>query len=168
MKLISQTLVSMVFGVLFFGIALFLPAWTFDYWQAWVFIAVFTLATIIPTTYLALKHPDALQRRLKAGPTAETRPVQRIVMTATGLAVAGLLVLSALDHRYGWSSVPLSVVILGDVMVGVGLLLSQFVVIQNAYAAATITVEAGQELVTTGLSRVGDYLVNGVSGGFHQ
>ncbi|GLP74186.1 membrane protein [Mycobacterium antarcticum] len=151
MKLIGQTLVSMVFGVLFFGVALFLPAWTFDYWQAWVFIAVFTLATIIPTAYLALKHPDALQRRLKAGPTAETRPVQRIVMAATGLAVAGLLVLSALDHRYGWSSVPLSVVILGDVMVGVGLLQSQFVVIQNAYAAATITVEAGQELVTTGL-----------------
>ncbi len=120
MKLALQTVASILFGVLFFGLALFLPAWTFDYWQAWVFIAVFTVATMIPSLYLAMQHPAVLQRRLKAGPTAETRPVQRIVMSATLLLVVALLVLSAVDHRFGWSSVPVSVVILGDVLVGVG------------------------------------------------
>lgn len=151
MKLALQTVASMLFGVLFFGLALFLPAWTFDYWQAWVFIAVFTVATMIPSLYLAMQHPAVLQRRLKAGPTAETRPVQRIVMSATLLLVVALLVLSAVDHRFGWSSVPVSVVILGDVLVGVGLSVAQYVVFQNGYAAATITVEAGQHLVSTGL-----------------
>lgn len=151
MKLVVNAVASMLFGVLFFGLGLFLPAWTFDYWQAWVFMAVFMVATMIPSFYLAVTDPATLQRRLKAGPTAETRPVQRIVMTAVPLSVVALLVLSAVDHRFGWSSVPLPVVILGDVLVVIGLLVAQLVVIQNRHASATITVEAGQELVSTGL-----------------
>jgi protein-S-isoprenylcysteine O-methyltransferase Ste14 len=150
MKLVLRTIVATSSGVLFFGLALFLPAWTLHYWQAWVFIAVFTLATIIPSGYLAANDPAALQRRLKAGPTAETRPVQRIVMTLTVLAVIALLVLSALDHRFGWSSVPVPVVVAGNVLVAAGLVVAQLVVIQNRYAAATITIESGQELVSTG------------------
>ena len=146
-----QTIASALLGLLFFGLALFLPAWTFDYWQGWVFIAVFTVATMIPSLYLAIERPATLQRRLKAGPTAETRPVQRVVMTAMLLSVVALLAVSALDHRLSWSSVPLSVVILGDVLVGTGLLVTQLVIVQNGHAAATITVEAGQELVSTGL-----------------
>jgi protein-S-isoprenylcysteine O-methyltransferase Ste14 len=150
-KLVINTVASMLFGLLFFGLGLFLPAWTFDYWQAWVFIAMFMVATMVPNFYLAVKDPATLQRRLKAGPTAETRPVQRIVMTAVPLSVVAMLVLSAVDHRFGWSSVPLPVVILGDVLVVVGLFVAQLVVIQNRHAAATITVEADQELVSTGL-----------------
>jgi protein-S-isoprenylcysteine O-methyltransferase Ste14 len=150
-KLASQTAPSVLFGLSFFGLTLFLPAWTFDYWQAWVFIAVFMVAALIPSLYLAVEHPAALQRRLKAGPTAETRPAQRLIITVTVLSVAALLVVSAVDHRFGWSTVPVPVVVLGDVLVGVGLVVAQYVVVQNAYAAATITVEADQELVSTGL-----------------
>lgn len=151
MRISLRVIASTSLGLLFFGLALFLPAWSVHYWQAWVFIAVFTVATIVTSAYLAVNDPAALQRRLKAGPIAETRPVQRIVMTATVLAIVALLVLSAFDHRFGWSSVPVSVVVVGNVLVAAGLLIAQYVVIQNSYAAATITVEAGQRLVSTGL-----------------
>ncbi|WP_319457211.1 MULTISPECIES: isoprenylcysteine carboxylmethyltransferase family protein [unclassified Mycobacterium] len=151
MKLAIQTIASTLAGLLFFGLALFVPAGTFHYWQAWVFIAVFMLATIVPSFYLAVTNPAALQRRLNAGPTAETRPVQRIIISATVLMVVVLLVVSALDHRFGWSSVPLPVVWIGNVLVAVGLVLAQLVVIQNSYASANITVEADQPLVSTGL-----------------
>jgi protein-S-isoprenylcysteine O-methyltransferase Ste14 len=151
MKIGLQTIASMLIGMAFFGVALFLPAWTFHYWQAWVFIAVFIVTTIGPSIYLAVKDPAALQRRMHAGPTAETRPAQRIAISATVLSVVALLVVSALDHRFGWSSVPLAVIVLGNVLVGVGLLGAQLVVIQNSYASANITVEAGQELASTGL-----------------
>jgi protein-S-isoprenylcysteine O-methyltransferase Ste14 len=151
MKLVIQALVASFFGLVFFGVVLFLPAGTFDYWQAWVFIAVFTVATLVPSFYLAVKDPAALARRMHAGPTAETRPIQRLIMAGTYLAVVLLGVVSALDHRFGWSSVPLAVVLLGDLLVVAGLTLSQFVVIQNSYAAATITIESDQKLVTTGL-----------------
>lgn len=151
MKMALQTAASMVFGLLFFGIALFVPAGTFQYWQAWVFIAVFMAASIVPAIYLALTDPAALRRRMKAGPTAETRPVQRIIMSAVIAMVIAVLVVAALDHRFGWSAVPVWVVVVGDVLVFAGLMLAQLVIIQNAYAAATITVEADQPLVSTGL-----------------
>ena len=141
----------MAFSVVFFGVALFVPAGTVDYWQAWVFIAVFLTATMVPSAYLAVRNPAALARRMKAGPAAETRPTQRIIMSATVLLVIAALVVSALDHRFGWSSVPLWLIVAGDVLVVGGLVLSQLVVVQNSYAAATITVEADQPLVSTGL-----------------
>jgi protein-S-isoprenylcysteine O-methyltransferase Ste14 len=151
MKFVLQTIASVLFGLVFFGLALFVPAGTFDYWQGWVFIAVFMLSTMVPSLYLAVKNPAALQRRMNAGPTAETRPVQRIIISATVLLVAATVVVSALDHRFGWSTVPLAVVILGNILVAVGLNLAQLVVIQNSYASANITVEADQPLVSTGL-----------------
>ena len=151
MKVAVQLLLSAVFGLAFFGVALFVPAGTLNYWQAWVFIAVFILATLVPNVYLAVKDPAALQRRMHAGPTAETRPVQRIIILGTVILVVLLLVVSALDHRFGWSTVPLVVIVAGDVLVAVGLIIAELVVVQNSYAAATITVESGQPLVSSGL-----------------
>lgn len=151
MKIALQTAATVVAGLLFFGLVLFLPAGTFGYWQAWVFIALFAITTTIPSLYLAVNSPAALQRRLKAGPTAETRPAQRIIISATLLASVAMFVVSALDHRFGWSTVPLWAIVLGDVLVVVGLAGAQLVVVQNAYASATITVEADQPLVSTGL-----------------
>lgn len=151
MKIALQTLASAVFGVVFFAVALFVPAGTVAYWQGWTFIAVFLVTTILPSIYLAVRDPAALQRRMRAGPTAETRPLQRIVISATVVLVIAALVVSALDHRFGWSSVPPWAVAVGYVLVAVGLLLAQLVVVQNGYASANITVEEGQPLVSTGL-----------------
>jgi protein-S-isoprenylcysteine O-methyltransferase Ste14 len=153
-KIALQTLATAVGSVAFFGVLLFLPAGTVAYWQAWVFIAVFTVATLVPSAWLAVRHPDVLRRRMKAGPTAESRPVQKLVMSGTLVAVVAALLLSALDHRFGWSTVPTAVVVLGDVLVAAGLAVAQLVVIQNSWAAATITVEQGQQLVSTGLYRL--------------
>ncbi len=151
MTLAVRTVASMVSGLAFLGLVLFLPAGTVHYWQAWVFVAVFSVSTFVPSVYLAIRHPDALARRMKVGPRAETRPAQRIIITATFLAGIAVMVISALDWRFGWSSVPVWLVITGDVLVAVGLVAAQLVVIQNNYAGASITVEEGQPLVSTGM-----------------
>jgi protein-S-isoprenylcysteine O-methyltransferase Ste14 len=149
MKLALQTLVSSLAGLAFFGLVLFLPAGTFNYWQAWVFIVVFCATTLGPSAYLAVAKPAALRRRLHAG--RESRPAQRILAPAIFALSGALFVVSALDHRYGWSTVPMWGVVLGNVLVAGGLLLAQLVVVQNNYAAANITVEEGQPLASTGL-----------------
>jgi protein-S-isoprenylcysteine O-methyltransferase Ste14 len=151
MKVFLQLVGSTVGSVVFFGVLLFWPAGTFDYWQAWVFIAVFVVSTMGPTVHLAVRYPEAFQRRLKSGPTAETRIVQKLIMIALPVAVVAVSVVSALDHRFTWSTVPVAVVIVGDVLVAGGIGLAYLVIAQNNYAAATITVEEGQELVSTGL-----------------
>jgi hypothetical protein len=56
-KIALQLVASAVGSAVFFGVLLFWPAGTFDYWQAWVFIGVFLVATMGPTVHLALKLP---------------------------------------------------------------------------------------------------------------
>ncbi len=151
MKTAVRMTVSSVFGLATFGFLLFVPAGTLHYWQAWVFIVVFTGTSIVPTIYLARNNPAALRRRMHAGPRAETRTVQKIIMTGSLLDLFAVMALSAFDHRMGWSTVPVWLCLLGDLLVAAGLSVAMLVVIQNNYAAATITVEAGQTVASGGL-----------------
>jgi protein-S-isoprenylcysteine O-methyltransferase Ste14 len=151
MKLFVQAAAASVFGMVFFGVFLFWPAGTFAYWQAWVFIAIFTVVSSGPTMYWGLRRPEVLRRRLHAGPIAETRAAQKIATVGTMAMVIAVLVVGALDHRFGWSQVPTPVVVIGDILVAFGLGMATMVVNQNSYAAATIRVEAEQPVVSTGL-----------------
>ncbi|WP_102144845.1 methyltransferase family protein [Mycobacterium hubeiense] len=150
MKTLVQTLISAPLGLIVFGLLVFWPAGTFDYWQGWAFIAVFAVATLVPSVYLAVRNPAALQRRMHAGPWSETRTVQKVISVVAFGSLAAMIVVSALDHRFGWSSVPAAVSVVGNVLVALGLSIAMLVVIQNAYAAANITVESGQKVTTTG------------------
>jgi protein-S-isoprenylcysteine O-methyltransferase Ste14 len=60
------------------------------------------------------------------------------------------MVVSALDHRYGWSSVPTPVVILGDLLVVLSYVGFLLVFRENTYGAATIQVAEGQTVISTG------------------
>jgi protein-S-isoprenylcysteine O-methyltransferase Ste14 len=150
-KLTFQMIWYTIFSIAFFALLLFWPAGTFDYWQAWVFIAVFVVGTMAPTVYLAVKYPDAFRRRTRTGPFAETRLAQKLINVGIIATVVAVGMVSALDHRFGWSTVPTAVVVIGNVLVLAGLAVAELVVIQNNYAAATITVEVEQPVVSTGL-----------------
>ena len=151
MKTTLQMAVTSLVGLAVFGLLLFWPAGTFDYWQAWAFIAVFSICTLVPSIYLLVSNPAALERRMHAGPAAETRLTQKIVITVAFMLLPAVMVFSALDHRFGWSPAPTAVSVVGLVLVGIGLAMTQMVVIQNSFAAANITVEDTQPVVSTGL-----------------
>ncbi len=133
------------------GMLLFLPAGTFSYWQAWAFLTVVALAACVPSIYLQVTNPVALERRMRSGPIAEGRTVQKIVMIGLYGSLAAICVVSGLDHRFGWSSIPTALSLLGDVVVAVGLSVVVLVTVQNSYASTTVQVETGQKVVSTGL-----------------
>lgn len=151
MKTAVQAAASSVIGLGVFLLLVFLPAGTFHYWRGWAFIAVFSAATLIPSIYLAATNPAALRRRMQAGPAAETRPLQKVIISVAFLSMGAMIAVSALDHRFGWSTVPASVSVIGDVLVGAGLLIAMVTTVQNGYAAANINVESDQMVVSTGL-----------------
>lgn len=151
MKAIARVLALGLVELAVFGSVLFLLAGTFDYWQVWVFLMVFALSTWIPTVYLQRANPAAHERRKHAGPAAETRTVQKVLIGGWYVSLAALIVISALDHRFGWSSVPSVICVIGDVLVAVGLGVTSLVVIQNSFAASTVQVEMGQTVASTGL-----------------
>jgi protein-S-isoprenylcysteine O-methyltransferase Ste14 len=132
------------------GALVFLPAWTFDYAQAWLFTAVFLACSLAITVYLAVKDPELLKRRMRAGPAAETEPSQKAIMAVALLAIGALPVVSAIDHRLAWSQVPPSIVILGDLLIIIAYVGFYFVLRENSYAAATIQVAEGQKVISTG------------------
>jgi protein-S-isoprenylcysteine O-methyltransferase Ste14 len=150
MRTVVQAVITSVLGAVTFGMLVFLPAGTFAYWRGWAFIAVFAAATLIPSVYLAVTNPEALRRRMQAGPGAETRPLQKIVIAVAFLSTGAMIALSALDFRFGWSTVPTAVSVVGLALVGAGLIIAMLVTIQNGYAAANVKVEDGQQLSSTG------------------
>ena len=151
MKTIPKLLVFGLAELVVFGFMLFFPAGTFNYWQAWVFLVVVGVAAWAPIVYMLRTNPVALQGRMSGGPTAETRTAQQVVIAGLYLSLAAMVVASVLDHRFGWSSVPTTICLAGDVLVAVGLGVVALVIIQNSYAASTVRVQAGQMVVSTGL-----------------
>ncbi len=151
MKTAARLAASSIWGLVFVGLLLFVPAGTLNYWQAWVFIGVFTAATIIPSVYLARTNPAALQRRMRGGPLAEGRAIQKVVIVGAFLALFGMMAFSVFDHRMGWSSVPVWLCLSGDVLIAAGIGLAMLVIVQNNYAAATVRVELGQSVASGGL-----------------
>lgn len=149
-----KSAISSVVGLGVLALLLFVPAGTVAYWQAWVFLGVLVCVTIPPTVHLRRVDPAAFQRRRKAGLRAETRTVQKFVVTALQASFAAVMVVSGFDHRFGWSHVPTAVSLLGDVLVAFGFGGAMMVIFQNRYAAATVTIEEGQKLTTTGLYRI--------------
>ena len=150
-KLIIPTLKTFLFGAIFLGVLLFLPAWTFNYWQAWVFMVVFMTSTNIIGVYLSLNDPELLERRKKIGPTAEQSVAQKIIISLSVLSFLGLMVFSALDHRFGWSQVTPYVSLVGDALVALGLFIDLLVFRENSYGASNIQTFEGQKVISTGL-----------------
>ena len=130
---------------------LFVPAWTLRYWQAWVFLAVFLGAALAITVYLMKRDSGLLERRIYAGPTAEKEKSQKIIQTITSLGFVAMLVVPALDQRYGWSAMPFWATLAGDVLVALGFLIIFLVYKENAFASATIEVYPEQKVISTGL-----------------
>ncbi|RAV13491.1 isoprenylcysteine carboxylmethyltransferase family protein [Mycolicibacterium sp. GF69] len=151
MKSIPKMLIFGLLELAIFGSIVFLSAGTLDFWQAWVFLAVFALSTWIPAIYLFSTNSTALERRMRAGPTAETRPAQKAFIIGWYSTLAGIFVISGLDHRLDWSAVPTALCFAGDVLVALGLGVMMLVVIQNSYAGATVRVEEGQKVISSGL-----------------
>jgi protein-S-isoprenylcysteine O-methyltransferase Ste14 len=130
---------------------LFIPAGTFDYWQAWVLLAVFIAAVWIPTLYLQVTNPAAMQRRLRGGARAEGRTVQKVVIIGLYGSLIAMCVTSALDHRNHWSTVPTLLCVAGQALVAAGMVMTILVITQNHYAATTVQVETGQQVISDGL-----------------
>lgn len=150
MDLFLRTLKAVVIGLIVLAVLVFLPAGTLAYWQGWAFIVVFSLSTNAIGVYLALTDPALLERRMKAGPAAETRPAQKIIITLAFIILILLPVVSAFDHRFGWSQVPAWLSVLGNVLVALGLMIDLRVFRENSYGASTIETMAGQTVISTG------------------
>ncbi len=148
-SLILPAIKNFFLGAILLGVVLFLPAGTLDYWQGWIFIIVFTFLVTLSGVYLSVKDPDLLERRKPAGRAAQTTG-QKITILYVYLAELGLLVLAALDHRFGWSQMPAFVSIIGDGLVVLANVIWFISKKENSFAGAGIMIYEGHKVISTG------------------
>jgi protein-S-isoprenylcysteine O-methyltransferase Ste14 len=125
-------------------------AGTFCYWQAWIFLAIYFATASAMTFYLIRNDPALAARRMSGGPWAEREPAQKIIMSLASAGFIGLILLPAIDHRFAWSDLPISAVLIGDVIILLGWLGIFFVFRENSFSSATIEVSADQRVISTG------------------
>ena len=148
--MLRKMFVSLVGLIIVMAALIFVPAGTLDYWQAWLFLASYFVASLLLSLWLMRHDPALLQRRMRGGPFAEDERSQKIIMTITSIGFVALLVVPGLDRRFEWSEMPTAVAILGDLLLLAGWY-GIFVVFRaNSYAAATIQVTSGQKVISTG------------------
>ena len=147
-KLLINALVKFVFGIILMGVVLFLPAGTFRYPNAWLFIVLLFIPMLLLGAILFLKAPDLLRKRLNS---KEKENAQVGVVAASALMFVGAFVAAGLDFRYGWTQVPAWLVALAAVIQFASYGLYAEVMRENAYLSRTVEVQENQKVVDTGL-----------------
>ena len=102
-KLFVQALSKYLMGLVLFGLLLFLPAGTLEYWNAWVLIAALFGPMLVLGIVLLIKSPDLLAKRLAS---KEKESEQKTVVALSALMFLVSFILAGLDHRYGWTTLP--------------------------------------------------------------
>jgi protein-S-isoprenylcysteine O-methyltransferase Ste14 len=146
----AKAVIGLAFLLVVVAAALFVPAGTLSYWQAWLFLATFGSATLAITIYLAVVDPALLARRVAGGPVAEQKHTQQVIQSVASLAFIAVFVLGGLDRRFEWSHEPTALAIVGNTLVALGLGGVALVFRANTFTSATIAVEREQKLVSTG------------------
>jgi protein-S-isoprenylcysteine O-methyltransferase Ste14 len=145
--LARKNIVGYVKLIIGLGFMLFVPAWTINFWQAWVYILIFSVSVFMIFVYLYKNDPKLLERRMNR---TEKSYKQKWIQFYLFMTYIGLFIFSSVDHRFLWSDVPVSVVMIGDVLVALGYLIIFFVLKENTFAAATIEVIPDHKVISTG------------------
>ena len=147
-KLFAQAISKYLLGVILVGAILFLPAWSFFYWNAWLFMGILFVPMFIAGIVMLGKNPELLQKRLDA---KEKESEQKSVVALSGLMFLAAFIVAGLDWRFGWTNMPNWVVWVATGLFMLSYLLYAEVLRENTYLSRTIEVQEDQKVIDTGL-----------------
>ncbi|MFD0697672.1 methyltransferase family protein [Paenibacillus sp. GCM10027628] len=138
---------TLLFSIVFFTF-LFLPAGSLNFWEAWIYFVIFLGSTFFINGYFLKRDPELIERRTNS---KEKEKEQKIFQTISGITFfVGLLIIPGLDYRFGWSSFPLFIVFVADVIILLGFSIVFLVFKENSYTSAIIEVTENQKVISTG------------------
>ena len=148
--LLARTIAGFVFLFTVMGLVILGAAGTVYFWQGWAMIATFAACSGLITVWLWRHDKALLERRTKAGPGAEADPMQNVVQALAGIVFLAMIAVPGLDHRFGWSAVPIVGVVAGDLLIAVGFLIVFLVFRANTFTSGTIEIAENQTVIDTG------------------
>lgn len=134
-KLFYQAILKYVLGVVMIGILIFLPAGTFDYWNAWLFMGILFIPMFFAGIVMMAKNPELLRKRLNA---KEKQAEQSLVVKLSGLMFLFGFVTAGLNFRFKWIVLPDWVSWAGAAIFLFSYLLYAEVLRENTYLSRTI------------------------------
>ncbi len=147
-SLIKKIIIRFSFLPVFLGLLILAPAGTFNYWQVYVYFAILVAPMTFVLFYFLRRDPKFLERRTK-GKEKEKQQISIAILSAF-VFLAGFII-PGLDHRFGWSNVPMHISIAAHIIILLGYLIIFFVFKQNSYASRIIEVNKNQKIISTGL-----------------
>lgn len=145
-----QALTGLLKSLVLMAAMLFLLAWSVRYVEGWIFLALLGTLSAAMILYLERHDPALLERRLKAGPVDEKEPSQKRIQLITSIVGILIVAVPGLDHRWHWSNVPTSVIVLGFVGFALGYLIVFLVFRENTYTSGIIEIAEGQKVISSG------------------
>ena len=147
-QLINRALARFIPGIIIISAILFIPAGSIRFWNAWLFMGVLFIPMLFVIIYLIIRDPELLYKRMN---TNEKEKTQKKVVLLTSVVFLSAFIISGLDYRFGWSDLPLLLVILSALMVLTGYILFFLVMQQNSYASRVVEIQEKQKVIDTGL-----------------
>ncbi len=147
-KLFFEAIIKYLSGVLLVGLLLFIPAGTFHYFNAWLFMGLLFIPMFIVGIIMMIKDPNLLKSRLSA---KEKEGDQKKVVASSGIMFLVGFVLAGFNYRYKVILLPKAFVIIGSVLFIISYILYAEVLRENSFLSRTIGVQKDQKVVDTGL-----------------
>lgn len=150
-QLLIHALFKLIFGLGIIALLLFLPAGTWQYWHAWLLLALLFVPMICMGVVMLVFSPELLSKRLN---NKEKEQTQKHVVALSGLMFIAGFLLCGFDYRFVWSQMPVWVVITASLLFLIGYILYAEVLRENAYLSRAVEVQDDQQLIDTGLYSV--------------
>ena len=88
-RLFIQAIVKMIAGVISVGILLFVPAQTFEYWNAWLFMGLIFVPMFIVGIVLMIKSPELLKKRLNI--KEKEKEQKKVILLSAIMFILGVI-----------------------------------------------------------------------------
>ena len=147
-KLFFQAIGKFIAGVILIGLLLFLPAGSFGYRNAWLFIGILFIPMFIAGIVMMFRDPELLKKRLNA---KEEQKEQKAVVALSGLMFSAAFIVAGLNYRFSWIVTPDWLVYVGAGVFLLAYVMYAEVLRENAYLSRTIEVQEDQKVIDTGL-----------------
>ncbi len=147
-KLFFQALTKFLLGVIIFGLLIFLPAGSLQYWQGWLMMSILFVPMFVAGLLLMAKNPELLRKRLNA---KEEEKEQKSVVALSGVMFIAAFVVAGLNWRFQWLMLPNWAVWVAAALFMFGYILYGVVLRENTYLSRTIEVQEDQKVIDTGL-----------------
>ena len=146
-KLKATVSIRLLSGFIVLSIIFFLPAGSVAYPEAWAYMSTLFIPMIFVFIYLIKKEPELLARRMKM---KEKEKEQKLIIKLSYIPFLIAFLLPGFDKRFGWSNVPVAVVVISDILVLISYGVFFVVLKENPYASRIVEVESEQRVITSG------------------